>query len=143
MPSNLYSAYETDKDLESGTGIWLDFGEGIGRFLIYRAGGANQRYHNFMRSHILKKHGRAINANTIGEEKARRLWAEVYAKTVVIKWEGVKDRDGQDIPYSEERCVQLFMDLPELFNTIQREADNFANFKKAELDADAEALKNN
>jgi len=63
--------------------------------------------------------------------------AEVYAETVLLGWTGVADENGTPLPFTKENCVKLLTDLPDLFRDIQEQAQRVANFRAADLEADA------
>lgn len=137
-----YDMLGTDPVLETSKGVDIDFGAEIGRFTILRAGTMNARYSSMVRELLLKPHGRKIEAGTLDEKTAREAWVRIYADTIVLGWSGVTGPDGKDLPHSREAAIRLFTDLPELFKRIQSEADNWANFRRAELAQDGDALKN-
>lgn len=127
---SLYDKFSTDKKAEADTGIVLDYGE-AGKIRIHRAGGANQRFKNFTTAK-LKPYTRQINAGTIDEETSRKLTAEIYAKTIIVGWDGVCGPDGEPLAFSEENVVRVLLDLPELFDDIQRAAQDASLFRSAE-----------
>ena len=70
------------------------------------------------------------------EELARRILVEAFAETIMKGWDNVTDRGGKLIAYSKEACVELFMDLPDLFEEIREQAAKAANFRRAVREAD-------
>lgn len=126
---SIYSAFSTDSQAER-EGITLDFGPEIGQFQIARAGGANERFKSAVRR-VVGPHQRSIDMGLIPESQARELMAECYAEAIVLGWSGVKDRDGKELVFSKQACKALLMELPELFNVIQEEAQKMANFLQA------------
>lgn len=125
-----YAMFATDTDMEA-TGITVDFGEF--QFLIARAGGGNQKY-GAMMEQKMRPHKRLFDKNLLGEEKAMEIAVDVFAKTVVLGWTNVVDREGKPLTYSVVNCKKLLTDLPELFRELQAEAMNSANFRA--LDAE-------
>jgi hypothetical protein len=128
--NSMYTHYETDKDCEVN-GVWIDFGDF--KFRLARAGGSNKRYATVLAA-AAKPHTRAIENKTISPEKSQEILRDVFAKTVVIGWEDVKDREGNELTFSYENCVALFTELPDLFADIQEEAAKLANYRLEVLD---------
>lgn len=127
---SLYKIFETDKNIEVD-GVWLEYDEGV-KIRVARAGGANKRYLKAMEK-LFRKHRKAIQLDTLPEEKARVLMREVYVDTVILGWEGVTDKEGNPMSFNRENCLKLFSDLPDLFNDVQEQAGKIALFK-ADLD---------
>lgn len=132
--TNPYKMFKTDKDLEAGKGIDLDYGDFS--ITIHRAGGANQKYSK-VASVKLKPLARQIQNGTADPEAVRRAMAEIYAEAVIIGWKGVRDEKDAVMKFSKENCVKFLVDLPDLFDDIQREADRVSNFRSSEIEADA------
>jgi hypothetical protein len=130
---SLYTQFETDPEVEQD-GIWLEF-EGGERFKIRRAGGANKAYQRELDKATRAKKAQ-ISIGKLSAEEFTELLVGVYAKTVVVTWTGVTDRDGKEIPYSQEACVRLLADLPELLEHVVRHAANHEWFRKIDA-ADA------
>lgn len=122
--------YGTDSDLESGTGITLDFGGGA-TVKIHRAGGTNEKY---MRA-AAKRRAR-LNAAKNDLKASLRVLAEVYAEAVVLDWTGI-ELNGEALPYSKENVIRAFVEAPDFFNLIRGEAEEASNFRDAERAADA------
>lgn len=132
---SIFSAFKTDAESEKN-GIILDFGEEIGKFVVARAGGMNERYKAAARR-IVGPHQRAIDLGLMSDEKARELMVECYAEAVVLGWSGVIGEDKQEIPFSKKACVELLTALPDLFDAIRAEAERISNFLQAKREADA------
>lgn len=130
---NTYDAFLNSDDHEKN-GVELDL-DGVGKFQIARAGGGNKQYTKRL-ERILKPHRRAIQTNTLSIEKADALLAQAYAETVVLRWEGVSGRDGESLPHNKENCIQLLIDLPDLFRVIRETADNEALYRATILEDD-------
>ena len=131
---SIYRMFKTDEQHEKN-GIVLDYGQG-GQIRIARAGGGNARYGKLLGDRM-KPYRRQIENGTLDNQVAEKIMAEVYADAVVLGWENVTGADGQPLPFSREACVQLLLDLPELFRDIQEQATKVANFRAAELEEDA------
>ncbi|AEP08887.1 hypothetical protein [Micavibrio aeruginosavorus] len=132
---SFYKHFTTDKNLESGKGVDLDYGAS-GIITIHRAGGSNQKYAK-VASAKLKPYARQIQAKTADVDVINRVMAEIYAESIIIGWSGVSGPDGKPMKFTKENCVKLLIDLPELFVNIQQAADDFALFRAEQLEEDA------
>lgn len=131
--SSIFEAFETDTDLEK-KGITLDYGEF--KFLIARAGGANKRYQKRMEA-LTRPYRRAIQTETLSNDKADELIMQAFAETVVLGWEGVVDKEGKAIEFSYKACMELFKRLPDLFAEIRDQAGKWSLFKRDMQEADS------
>jgi hypothetical protein len=136
VTKTLYQAFGTEKQYET-EGVTLDFG--VAKFRIRRAGGSNRRFLAALSSK-LRPHRRALEAGTMSDETAEDMHKEVYFETVVVDWENVTDREGNQLPYTLENFKKVMRDLPDLWNTLRVEADNMKNFQIAEAEADGVKL---
>ena len=125
---SFYDAFATDRDLEVGQGIDLDYGD-CGTITIQRAGGANRKFASVFAAK-LRPYERQMQMGTLEDGTAERLLAETYAEAVIIGWRGVKDAKGKALAFDKKACVQLLLDLPELFRDIQEQAGKAANFRR-------------
>jgi len=128
---SIYSKFETDKSLNK-SGIVLNFGknskgEDMG-IRILPAGEENEAYTKRM-EHVFKPYQRQLAAKTMDTKLLKKLVMEVYAETVVIDFENIEDRDGQNIPYTKENAIRVFNDLPALWNDIQAQAQDWTLFR--------------
>lgn len=124
--TSFYDKFQTDTNYETGEGVVLNYGE-LGKIRIHRAGGRNTRFQN-LRQARFKPYTRQLQNDTMDESVARQIAIEVYAKTVIVGWDGVKDRDGSDLPFTEENVIRLMTDLPDLFRDIQTAAEDRSMF---------------
>lgn len=123
--SGPYSIFRTDKALEK-EGIVLDYGDF--KIKVARAGGANSAFQKALTAKI-RPYKRQLDAGTIPDDVAEKLFLDVYAESVVLGWEGVTDENGKLLPYSKENAVKLFSDLPDLFRDVQNQAAAISNFR--------------
>lgn len=130
-----YASYKTNQELEKD-GIELDLGE-AGLFKIARAGGSNQKYLKRVQA-LSKPYRRAIQAGSIDQKDSDRIVITAFAEHVVLGWERVTGPDGQPLPYTTENAIQLFTDLPDLFQTIQESANDASLFRQEVQVADSE-----
>jgi len=131
---SLYKKFKADENCET-EGIILDYGDGE-RIRIARAGGSNKRFQKKL-AKVGRQYKNQIRLEMMEEELAREVFIEVYAETVVLGWEGIKDKDGKPLKFTVKNCIQLFTDLPELFRDVQDQAQNFSLFRSELDEADA------
>lgn len=149
--SGMYEVFETDEKLES-SGVWIDYGDF--RVLISSAGQGNKRYVKYAERKF-KPVRRAIEANALGQDRSLAIMADIYAVTIVQKWEikdpkakdklkakwisGIENHDPNSSPLAvtAENVVQTLLNLPRLFTDLIEQAASLDNFRKAELDMDS------
>jgi hypothetical protein len=136
---SLYETYSTDKNIEAEIGIELDFGPS--QFIVRRAGGNNKKYQTELRR-VTNPIRRQIQNDTIAPETLDVLFKKVYARTVVIGWRGVTDREGNPLEFNEQNFIQLMEDLPDLWAQLQEECTKLANFRAEQNKANGEDLGN-
>lgn len=150
MSAKLYQLFEMDTDLER-EGVSVNYGSV--KFQIARAGGRNKAFKDSFTART-KKHRTQIDNETMSEEMADRIMAESYAEAVVLGWwtrkedengdpilkkgeeqwdDVIENREGKRVKYSIDECVRLFLDLPDLFASLQSYAAKAGNYRK-ELD---------
>jgi len=135
-----YKAYKTDENLESSQGVWIDCGD-AGKYLIRRAGGANERYRRILENKMTPVR-QQIERRRLPEAKANRLLIEAFVEGVLVDWKDVTGPDEKPLEFNRANAIQLLEDLPDLFQDLQTAAGNAANFRAALLDDAGEALGN-
>lgn len=118
--------FGTNADFEKN-GITIDYGDF--EIKIARAGGANKRFNRILRVKA-QPFQRAIQTQTLDDERSNRLMYEVYAASVILGWTGVTDDEGKTISFTYENCIALFEKYPDLFADIQEQAQNIRLFKE-------------
>jgi len=139
--ANPYNMFKTDPQLESETGIILDYGDF--RFRVGRAGGANKKYSKLIEARM-KPHQRALTAGTLDEAVATRILVEVFSSTVIFDCDvldkekstddnpvyipGIISETGEVLPDEVQNRVSCLLNLPELFLDIRKQANDFTLF---------------
>ena len=131
-------SYITDPTLESDKGVWLDF-PGDRGFLVYRAGGSNEAYARKFQ-HLIKPYRRQLDKGTISKEVSDHILRQVYAETIIKDWRGIKDEQGQLVPFTTENCVEFLKAFPELFADIQSLAGELATFNRDNVEEAMEVV---
>jgi hypothetical protein len=135
---NLYDLFETDKNLEL-SGVGFQFGDSL--FKCKRAGGSNRQFDT-----IFEDRTRAFSTKmqmaSLSDEQSDSILMDVYYDAVVMGWENVTDREGNDLEFTKENFVQVMKDLPDLWKGLRTAAANMDNFLKAKKTEAATALGN-
>lgn len=130
---DIKKTYGTDRKKEVD-GVWEDLGDGA-RVLVARIGNPNYRK---VFEQLTKPYTKAIRRGTLSEEKATELIIKSLAKSVLLKWEGIKE-DGKLVKYSEAEAIRLMTDYPDFRDQIQEIANDLETYKITE---DEETEKN-
>lgn len=120
-----YNMFKTDPEMEKG-GVTIDYGDF--KFKIARAGGHNTAFLRAMEREA-KPYRRAIQNESITVDIAEEILRKVYADTVILGWEGMKDEQGKDLPFTKENCLKVLRDLPDLFNDLKEMATKLSLFR--------------
>lgn len=139
---SMYNQFKTDPELEK-KGIILDYGEF--RVTIARAGGSNKKYARVLDAKT-KPYRRAIQTETMQEERAKELFREAFAEAVVLNWEtkvdgkwksGIENPDGGELlKFGKDTVIQTLTNLPDLFADIQEQANKAALYRVANMETD-------
>jgi hypothetical protein len=127
MKTNLDAFFKTNKDHEQ-KGVWFDLNDDVG-FLIKRMGGKNTQAVKAASAKHYKKYARAIQNGTLPAEKEREVLVKTFVESSVMDWRGV-EVEGELKEFSHENCVALFLELPDLADTLIEYASNYENFKE-------------
>ena len=125
--------FKTDSSLET-EGIEIKYGE-HGSFFIARAGGANKAF-NALMTKKLRPYRTAMQMGTMDDSVLESVVRECFAEKVVLGWDLV-DSEGNAIPFSKQKCVELFNNLPDLFTDLMQESQRVANFVQSAREEDA------
>ena len=116
-------------------GVWVDFEVGI-RLKIARA--RNSAYRELMRK-LTEPYRKTIRDGGMELEQLEDLLRQVRAKTILLDWENIEDKNGNSIKYSSEQALVFFNDLElrDFYTFVITQSENMENFKK-ELVEDSE-----
>jgi hypothetical protein len=132
--TNLYAAFETSKTVEK-EGVYIKYGEKT-KIRIARAGGSNTAF-SLRYEVLMRPYRRLAQTNHMDKEVQAEIMRQLYAETVVRGWEGVNDRAGNELIFSVANCIQLFTDLPDLFDDVVNHSLNSALFREEIREEDA------
>lgn len=130
---DLFDAFATDSDKEKkGTSTTLpDCGDT--KFLVARAGNSD---YNRVLSSLFKKNRAVLESKGAEAERvSNELLAEVFAKTVLVGWEGTIRLQGKDTPYSYEAAFKL-LKLKDFRAKVEAVASDFNAFKAKQDEED-------
>lgn len=159
---SMYTQFQTDTNLEK-SGVDLDYGDFV--VTVARAGGANKRFEKTLEAKT-KSVKRAIQTETLDNERGKAILREVYAEAVVLKWsvrvaadkngkpieplkltaeadgptvfvEGIEGPSGDVMEATVENIAATFKALPDLFMDIQEQSNKVALFRQAMAEAEA------
>lgn len=128
METNLDAFFKTDEKLEK-EGVWFDV-PGGSSFLMKRFGGENSQGVKAAMAAHYKKHSKQIANDTLPADKQLEIVFKTFIASSVVDWKGVKDKDGNELEFSPENCLRLFMRLKKLGETLIEYASDFENFKE-------------
>lgn len=129
---SLYKQFKTNEALET-EGVWLEYGQTDAgqpiRLKIARSGGKNTAFSKALEK-ATRPYRKAIQTGMMENTTADRLYKEVFAETVVLDWINVEGPDGKPLEFKKENVLQVFEDLPDLFNDLREQAANVALFRE-------------
>ncbi len=106
--TSLHKAYAVDTSKEEN-GVWQDFDEDIS-VCIRRL---NSEASSKARDEAEKPHRINARNKALSEETMEDIATRQLAYGVIADWKGIKDEDGNEIPYSGEQAYEFLSD-PEL-----------------------------
>lgn len=106
------------------TGMPLELGQGR-RLFIRRAGTVSREFV----AACAARSAAGIDPDDPEEQMV------LYARSVVVGWEGITDANDAAIPYSSEACIELFRAFPEIWALVWPFANSRANFRAQEMEA--------
>lgn len=125
--SNPYDFFGTNKELESGKGVTLEYpGFSI---TIHRAGGGNKKFSQVLAAKM-RPHRQRFERGLLDDETSHKILLETYAESVVVGWNGVTDADGNPLEFNTANCIKLFTDLPDLFDDVKDQANKVSVFRQ-------------
>jgi hypothetical protein len=79
---------------------------------------------------------------SLSDDQSEAILKDVYFDAVVLSWQDVTDRDGNDLAFTKENFIQVMTDLPDLWKNLRKAAANMDNFLRKQKSAAAEKLGN-
>lgn len=120
MSSFVFGATD-QKKVEQGA--WFE--ESDVRFLVARHD--NNAYQQCI-ERLKRPHRRKFERQEVSAELLTEIVCRAMSKHMLLGWEGIKDQDGKDVPYSEKNAYQFLMESPnlrDLIASLSREEEAF------------------
>jgi hypothetical protein len=128
MKTNLDAFFKADKNLEL-QGVRMEVAPGVA-FFVRRFGGANAVNVSKALAKFHKPHAKKLELGNVPAEFAAKIDAQVFVEACVTGWEGVSDSEGKELTYSFEACVDMLVEMPDLFNALFKHASMFETYKE-------------
>jgi hypothetical protein len=124
----IYEEYELDRECTE-KGVWLeilspDTGKLVCKVRVRPADpDDNPDYRKAAADLVLEAAGK-------DNAEDRPDWVpRLYARAVVTDWDGVTDRKGKALECTEENVYQILKDLPQVYKTIRRHAQDWRLYR--------------
>jgi len=125
---DLYQMFGADVQKEkTGTEIIVGNDPKIS-FTVARAGGDNKRYNELL-TKLLAPYRRQLDLGTLSESVSKKIMIEVFCRTCLLGWVGVKNKEAVDVPYNVDSAMALMEELPDLYNYLWGEAQKLSNYR--------------
>lgn len=129
MKTNLDQLYRTDGDIEK-EGVLIRFTDKVA-FKVRRYGGTNNTEFKKASKKYFKPHAKQIERGAIDPNLARELVIKSFVEGCLVDWEGV-EIDGEVKDYDPKLAIDLFKELPDLFDELLDQSQNVSNFREEE-----------
>lgn len=133
MKTNLDKLFKADSTLEKEGVDFVIQEKGDGQeeisFKIRRFNAQNPRV-KAAEAAYYKPYARQIQLGTLPVEKSDEIVMRLFIDVCLAGWNGVTDGDGKPMEFTKENALALFKRLPELFETLFKHANDFANYKE-------------
>lgn len=129
--ANVYERFGTSSEMEQ-KGVVIDYhlpDKGTFSLCIKRAGARNVEWKKVY-NQVMKPYAEDIEQGLLSESENKILLAEIWAKTVIVGWSGLKDADEKEIPFSKETAYELFCFMPDLLNDVIADSHLRSNFQE-------------
>jgi hypothetical protein len=131
---DLFAAFATDEKVEQeGTKTQIA-GAGDTLFTVARAG--NKNYAKLLQKLVKQNRPILDSKGPAADAKNEEIFVELFAKTILLGWEGSPVFQGKPTPYSYEAAVKL-LKLKEFRNAVSQVADDMEIFKVVKEEEDA------
>ena len=128
MKTNLSKYFASDSNLEAD-GVWIDLAEDVS-FKIKRFGGKNAAKIKLLQAKYMKPYARQIEKGILDPEKERSIYIKIFSESCMVDWKGVVDENDKEISFSIDNAINLFSNLPDLFDFIVAESLNTDNYRE-------------
>jgi hypothetical protein len=115
---------------ETGTEVGLENGATL---ICLAATDANPRWREIA-GKVRAEINRLSNARA-PNDRVRRYLANAYSRAIVIGWRGVKDSDGNEVPFSQAACEQFLNVAFDAYTAVDNVVYDSKNFRGARIEA--------
>lgn len=139
MARSLKALFKTDKKLEKD-GVEIDYDFAV--ITVARAGGSNTAYKKALID-VLQPYRQALQAGLIEENILQPKFIKLFADHVILNWqtrrsdqtlvqglEGTEGTDGELVPFTAENVYKYLLEVPELYEALEKEATSRKLFLK-------------
>lgn len=130
------SNFKTDLKKAHEEGVEVEIGKG---FFITLMRINNPDYQSYISQHLQGKSKRINNQEWGVLEEAKPILKKACALTIVKGWRGMTDRDNNEIPFSEDKAVEILTDLAfeDLYDVIIDLASDAATYREKAFEEDS------
>ena len=127
MKTNLHKTFKTNQILEKD-GVDYMYNDEVS-FKVRRFVATNPRVKEAM-AHYYKPYARQLELGTLSPEKTQEIQIKLFIDVCLVSWKGLKDESGKDIEYSKQNALEILQELPDLFDSLWKHANDFENYKE-------------
>lgn len=135
---SLYQQFKTDSEKEQN-GVLVTYGPNndgsIPGFRLLRRNSTNQRYAKTLERET-QQYRRLIELGTLDNKISERVFMRVFCIAVLIGWENVQDKAGKNIVFTLENAMNLFQELPDLYDDLVTQSGKVSLFRESLVEAD-------
>lgn len=136
---NLYKSFEVNsKKEEKGVPVtYAPYPDGrVPTFWVARQSKSNKQYRKVVTA-LYKPYKREIQRGKLAPEVSEEIAEKGFIKGCLKGWEHITDKEGVDLPFSEENAFKLFSDLPDLLEDLMERAMDISNYQDDILEEDS------
>jgi len=133
--TSIYDIYESNLDLEE-EGVWVN----LTKTIEVKVAALGNRKHTNLLTKLQKAQGKTLENDADLRED---IHVQAMAKTVLLDWKGITDKDGKPLKYSYENAYKLLSDekMYRFKKDILFLSQEAETFKAQEEEADAKNSK--
>ena len=132
IKTNMHTIFHTDNNLEE-EGAWVTVNDLQKLKIKVRRHNSDAAIKSFNKTVIeLFGEGKLRNPQSLTEAEIEEIELKQLAESILIDWSGLKDEDGNEIPYSVEMAVELLRmgDFRDFVTQASKERDAFRESNK-------------
>ena len=141
----LRKTFHTDKVAEiEGVTVPVAMNDHNGKpitITISRMSPQNKRYTKALEE-ATKPHQSAITNGALDNELGRKILQDVFVDTILLGWDNLplseftgNDDDKELVPFSKEKALELFVELPDCYSDWEEKAKSASAFREKAREA--------